>query len=155
MAVQQMQLYNTFVLDMQNRTAADAIDLANDDIKVALFLSTSNCADLTQTLFGALTNEVATANGYTQDGISVTSQTAVIVDTNTLRFNSDGVVWTAAGGSITARFAVFYSDTPANKSLIGVFLLDDTPADVTVTDTNTLTIEPSATGWLNNLTVNA
>ncbi len=155
MAVQQLQLYNTFVLDMQNRTAADAIDLANDDIKIALFLSTSNCADLTQTLFGALTNEVATANGYTQDGISVTGQSAVIVDTNTLRFDSNSVVWTAAGGSITARFAVMYSDTPSNKSLIGNFLLDDTPADVTVTDTNTLTIEPSATGWLNNLTVNA
>ncbi len=155
MAVQQLQLYNTFVLDMQNRTAADAIDLENDDIKIALFLSTSNCADLSQSLFGALTNEVATANGYTQDGISLASKTVVITDTNNLRFDSNDVVWTAAGGSITARFAVLYSDTPSNKSLIGVFLMDDTPADVTVTDTNTLTLAASATGWLNNATVNA
>ena len=90
--------------------------------------------------------EVANGNGYTTGGQALTtvtwSQTSGVAT-----FDSDDVVWTASGGSITARYAVLYDDTSTGDKLIGYVLLDTTPADVTATDGNTLTIAPSANGW--------
>ncbi len=155
MAVQKLQLYNNSIFNMESESVAQGISLSSDTIKVALFLSTSNAATLTNENFGDLTNEVATANGYTAGGNTLTSQ-AVTVDVNVLEFTSDPVIFSASGGSITGRYYVIYSDTPTNKSLIGVALMDDTPADVTVTDGNTLTLTPTvAVGWFSNAINNA
>jgi hypothetical protein len=52
-------------------------------------------------------------------------------------------VWTAAGGSITARFAVLYE---VAGDVLCYCLLDSTPADVTATDGNTLTVAFNASG---------
>lgn len=117
--------------------------------KVALFLSTSNANTLggTNDVFGDLTSEHAAANGYTAGGQAITPTWTQAGGTAT--FDSDNPVWTAAGGSITARFAVIYKDATVNgivKPLLGVCLLDTTPADVTATDGNTLTITMNASG---------
>ena len=53
------------------------------------------------------------------------------------------VVWTAAGGSIVARYAVIYESA---GNVLCYCLLDATPADVTVTDTYTLTVALNASG---------
>jgi len=53
-------------------------------------------------------------------------------------------VWTASGGSITARYAVIYNSTTGG--LIGYSLLDNSPADVTATTGNTFTVSPNASG---------
>jgi len=53
------------------------------------------------------------------------------------------MVWTASGGSITARFAVLYENA---GDVVCYCLLDSTPADVTATDGNTLTITLHASG---------
>ena len=47
------------------------------------------------------------------------------------------VSWTASGGSIVARFAVLYE---VSGDVLAYCLLDSTPADVTTTAGNTLTI---------------
>jgi hypothetical protein len=125
------------------------LDLTTN-MKMALFLSSSNCDTLGigTGIFGDLTNEVATAFGYTAGGIALTGETWTQV-VGTATFDCDNVVWTASGGSITARFAVVYVDATVNsivKPLICVCLLDTTPADVTATDTNTLTIAINASG---------
>ena len=52
-------------------------------------------------------------------------------------------VWTASGGSITARFAVIYE---SGGNVLCYCLLDSTPADVTATDGNTLTVALNASG---------
>jgi len=52
----------------------------------------------------------------------------------------------AAGGSITARFAVIYDDSHASKQAVCVSLLDTTPADLTATAGNTLTVTQPAEG---------
>lgn len=155
MTVQKLQLYNNSMFDIQSEAAANGIDLANDTIKCALFLSTSNAGTLTQATFASLTNEHANANGYTPGGVTLTS---VVVSTSggTVEFDSADVVFSASGGSITARYMVIYSDTPTGKSLIGVAQLDDTPADVTVTDGNDMTITPAVSGgWFTIAAVNA
>lgn len=127
------------------------IDLDSATFKMALFTSSSNC----NTLSGSdamtdLTNEVANANGYTTGGVTLTGVTW-LNSSGTMTFDCDNAVWTASGGSITARFAVIYRSGAAGSpsvtdALLCVCLLDTTPADVTATATNTLTIAINASG---------
>lgn len=120
------------------------IDTDTDVFKVVLCLSTSNAATTSVVALASLTNQVATANGYTQNSkvLTVTDSSAAGVYT----FDGDDPVWTASGGSITARYAVIYDDTNASDLIIAHCLLDDAPADVTATDGNTFTITMNASG---------
>lgn len=110
-------------------------DWDSDSFKVALLLSTSNIGS-GSTTFAGVTNEHSNGNGYTTGGIAVTinlsgttSVTAVFATNPT---------WTASGGSIVARFGCLYEVSGA----VGFYcLLDNTPADVTATSGNTLTID--------------
>lgn len=122
------------------------IDLNGHSFKIALFLSTSNCDTLTaHDALADLTNQVATAFGYTQNSKAVTLSVSESGGTVTVD-ETTNPVWTASGGSITARFAVIYDDTHADDMPLCVCLLDTAPADVTATDGNTLTITMNASG---------
>ena len=67
--------------------------------------------------------------------------------TNTLTFDVADNVWTASGGSITARYALLYNSSAGGANdLIAYCLMDNTPADVTATDGNTLTVTINASG---------
>jgi len=126
----------------------DLDDTAN--WKMALFTSASNANTLSvgTGVFGDLTNEHANANGYTSGGVAVTGVTWTKSGA-TLTFDSDNSVWTASGGSITARYCVLYKDATVNsivKPLLLVCLMDTAPADVTATDGNTLTVQINASG---------
>jgi hypothetical protein len=127
---------NSARTDLLNGT----FDIDTDSYKCALFLSTSNIG-AASTTYAGLTNEVAQANGYTTGGIAVVltlaGTTTVTVDIQT------DPVWTASGGSITARFAVIYE---VGGRVLCYALLDSTPADVTATDGNTLTVAANASG---------
>ncbi len=127
------------------------LDNAALGYQMALFLSTSNADTLSvgTGVYGDLTNEHANANGYTTGGIALTNEVWTHT-AGTVTFDADNVVWTASGGSITARFAVVYVNATVNtivKPLLCVCLLDTTPADVTATTGNTLTIAISASGF--------
>jgi hypothetical protein len=124
--------------------------LDNLTYKMALFLSSSNADTGTNALFGDLTNEHAAANGYTAGGETLANVTWTET-AGTATLDADDEVWTASGGSITARIAAIYaSGTVAGRAspLICRCLLDDTPADVTATDGNTLTVAIHANGIL-------
>ena len=141
MAAGKVKLYET----AKYKIAQGIIDLDTHAFKVALFLVTSNCDTLTHDELADLTNEHANANGYVTggrdlDNVTVTNTSGVI------KFDADNEVFTASGGPITARFGVIYDDTVAGDPLVGVFLLDATPADVTATDGNTLTLAWNASG---------
>ena len=126
--------------------ADGTIDLDSDSFKINLYLSTSNCDTLTaHDALADLTNQVATNYGYTQSTKAVTLTTSGTTGTVTVD-ETTNPVWTASGGSITARFAVIYDDTHADDMPLCVCLLDTTPADVTATDGNTLTITMNASG---------
>lgn len=116
--------------------------LAADTFKMALFLSTSNIG-AGSTTYAGLTNEHANANGYTTGGIAV-DLTLAGTTTVTCDIATDPV-WTASGGSITARFAVIYE---VGGNVLCYALLDATPADVTATTGNTLTVAAHASGVL-------
>lgn len=114
-------------------------DLDSDTFKCALFLSTSNIG-AASTTYAGLTNEVANANGYTTGGIGVTL--ALTGTTNVAVAWTANPVWTAAGGSITARYAVLYE---VGGNVLAYCLLDSAPADVTATAGNTLTVDSDGT----------
>jgi hypothetical protein len=124
------------------------IDFDTHAFKVNLYLSTSNCDTLSgHDQLTDLTNQVATAFGYTQNTKALTITTANSSGTITID-ETTNPSWTASGGSITARFAVIYDDTHADDIPVCVCLLDTTPADVTATDGNTFTITMNASGIL-------
>ena len=110
-------------------------DWDSDTLKIALFLSSSNIG-AASTTYAGVTNEHANANGYATGGITVSPGTLAGTTTVTADITTDPV-WTASGGSIVARFAVLYESA---GDVICYCLLDSTPADVTVTTGNTLTI---------------
>lgn len=107
--------------------------------KMALFLSTSNLS-ATSTTYAGVTNEVASAFGYTTGGGSITLS---LSGTTTVTVAGTNVSWTASGGSLTARFAAIYT---VSGHVLCYCLLDSTPADVTVTTGNILTVQISGSG---------
>ena len=148
MAAGKWKLYEKAKLRLADGTFD--MDNASLGLKMALFLSTSNCDTLSvgTGVYGDLTNEHATANGYTQLGQALTTEVWT-QSGGTITFDCDNVVWSASGGSIVARFAVIYCDATVNtivKPLLCVCLLDTTPADVTATTGNTLTVAINASG---------
>lgn len=111
-----------------------------DSYKIALFLSTSNIGS-GSTTYAGVTNEVANGNGYTTGGNSVTLSRS---GTSTVTFDTtDPAVWTASGAGFSARYAVLYE---VGGNVLCYCLLDSTPADVTITAGNTLTLTINASG---------
>ena len=124
------------------------IDLDGDSFIAILCLSTSNIATTSVNAYATVTNEVATNFGYTQGTLAVTTPTWT-ESAGTVTFDCDDFVWTASGGSITARFGGIYDDTvaaPVADPVICHCLLDNSPADVTATTGNTFTVTINASG---------
>ena len=131
----------TFPDGARTRLLNGTFDLDTDTFLCALFLSTSNLGAATTTYAG-VTNQHANANGYTTGGISMGPLTLAGTTTVTVDDPAD-LVWTASGGSIVARFAAIYESA---GDVLCYCLLDSTPADVTATTGNTLTIALHASG---------
>lgn len=116
---------------------SNGVFLDADSYKIALATNVSNIG-AASTTFAALTGEVAAGTGYTAGGNAVTlSRTGT---TSVVLSLTAPTAWTASGGSIVARYAVLYE---VAGNIVGYFLLDSTPADVTTTTGNTLTINAS------------
>jgi hypothetical protein len=122
----------------------NAIDMDSDAFVVRLYASTSNVATNSVTDASGVTNELSTANGYTAGGTATTLSATESSGTTTV--DATDVVWTASGGSIVARLAAIVDTTATPDELIAHCLLDNAPADVTATDTNTFTITMNASG---------
>jgi hypothetical protein len=109
--------------------------IGTDSFKMGLATSSSNLSSSTTTYAG-VTGELTTANGYTSGGQAVTLAAAGSAGTCTVT-QSAGIVWTASGAGITARFSFIYE---VGGNVLAYALLDSTPADVTATSGNTLTV---------------
>jgi len=117
-------------------------DLESDEIKLALFQNTSDCADITKQDYSTLSDEVAAAYGYTTGGEILTgpsfSETGGITT-----FDCTGdALWTAGpGGPIIFRWMVLYNNTAASDDLIAFALGNALGVDVSVPDGGKLTIK--------------
>jgi hypothetical protein len=128
--------------------ADGTIDMDTDTFKVSLHTSAYTPSASSHTVYANLTNELSTANGYTNGGATLASVTWNRSG-GTVTFDAADVVWTASGGSIAARYAVIRKDGTANaivSPLVAYILLDTTPADVTATAGNTFTLQWNASG---------
>lgn len=145
MAADAWKVYN-YAKEAMAEGSIDMEDTATGGFKCAL-ISSSYTPTATHNDFSAQiqTYEV-TGNGAAVGGETLTN--VVWTDTSgTVKWDADDIEWTASGGTIQARYAVIYhvsTDVP-----IACCLMDNTPQDVSVTDTNTLTIQLNASGIFN------
>jgi len=118
------------------------VPIASGTFKMALYLSTSNLT-VSSTTYAGVTNEHANqgAPGYETGGKSV-DLTLAGTTTVTADIATDPV-WTATGGSITAKWAAIYE---VGADILCFALLDSGGADVTATVGNTLTVAAHASG---------
>lgn len=133
--------YHSFFEKLGNKE----IDLNSDTFKVILTSSSYTPDAATHDEYADITNELATANGYTQNDKTLGTPTWTN-SSGTLTWDAANTVWTASGGSIVARYAVIFDDTATGDPLVAYVLLDATPADVTATTGNTLTLAWNASG---------
>lgn len=140
----------TFYQSFREYMADGTFDLNSDTYTVSLHNSTYTPDASTHTVYADATNELATANGYTNGGANLASVTWTRSG-GTVTFDAADTTWTASGGSIVARYAVIRKNGTANarvSPLVAYILLDTTPADVTATTGNTLTLQWNASGIL-------
>ena len=139
------QLFDSALLKIHDGT----INLATDDFYCALTTSaqtiTKGTTPFDDAVYADLTDELPTANGYTAGGVLMTG-IALTQTAGVFKLDCDDISWTAAGGSLTSKYFVIYSDTATNKDLLGFGLLNSTGADVTVVSTEPLTITIAANG---------
>ncbi len=135
-------VYDSYKRDLQNGT----IDTDTDVWKMGLSTSTYTPNKATHEILTSITNEVS-GNGYARQTLASVTLTEPVA--GTWQFDSADAVFTASGGSIVARYYWIYDDTPTSPAdpLFCYGALDDTPADVTTTDTNTLTVQVNANGY--------
>lgn len=144
------KLYDSFL----EYVADGTIDLDSDTFKVTLHTSSYGALDTTHlsddSVYADVTNELSTANGYTNGGETLTSVTWIRSGATTTLDCADPT-WTISGGSVVARYFIIRKSGTANSitdPLVGVGYLDSSPADVTTTTGNTLTITINAAGLL-------
>lgn len=137
-----LNVFDSFKRDVQNGT----IDVDGDTFICGLSTSTYVANKNTHEVLADITNELS-GNGYARQTLASVQLTEP--SNGTWRFDSADPVFTASGGSIVARTWWIFDDTPASPldPLCFYGLLDNTPADVTTTDTNTLTIQVNANGY--------
>lgn len=104
-------------ISLYNHTArlfADGSNAVGDSYKLKLYTAATYTAADT-TLAGITGTEATTGTGYVAGGKTLTGVAVTTVTTNDAKFDADDVIWTAAGGPITASYAVLYNATDANS----------------------------------------
>ena len=137
--------YDAFAKNLGN----GGIDLDTQTFGIILTTSTHVIAQADE-FVSDLDNEVAGGTGYARQNLTTVQYIASGGGNGQMKFDSDDPIWTASGGSITARHWHLYENTNATdgtRHLLAWGYLDNTPADVTATDTNTLTITVNDGGW--------
>lgn len=123
-------------ISLYNHTAqrfASGANAVADSYKLMLCTAaTFNAADTT--LAGITKTEVAAANGYTAGGATLANVAVTTVTTNDAKFDADDVIWTAAGGNITASYGILYNDTDANDAPVAFVDFDGSKTAGTGTD---------------------
>lgn len=114
--------------------ATGAIDLANDTLKVILMNTTFTFNKDTHALLANVTaDQLATANGYTQDNKALANVAVAEDDTgDQAQLTCDDPTWTASSGAIgPTGAAIVYDDTVADDPIMGCI---DFGTDYTIPD---------------------
>jgi hypothetical protein len=118
-------------------------NLDSDTVKCGLWLSTSDMS-VTETTYAGITNECGTTNtGYTTGGAAITMTVTLVTTDDAMCDIDTDPYWTAGSANLTSRWTGIYE---VSGDLMFFALLDSTPADVTATNGNTLTVAAAAGG---------
>lgn len=141
-----LTLFNSFKEYLGDGT----FDMNTNTFVATLHTSTFTPNAATMTVSADLTNECASANGYTTGGVTFTTpayaQTAGVAKWSTANNPS----WTGSGAGFVARYMVIRANGTLNgrvNPLVGYMLLDSAPADVSFAVGNTVTVTQNASGW--------
>lgn len=120
-----------------------SIDLDTDTFKLLLATS-SYVPDLDAHDFrNDVTNELATANGYTAGGVTLTSVTVTYdAASDQVRFDCADPSWTFTG-AVTFRYGVVYKSRGGASSADELLVLIDFGSDQTVSTAYTLAVDPT------------
>lgn len=141
-----MQLYGKFSANvLGGETAGEALmsDYLSNTLKMTLHTSTYVPNIDTNEVYADATNELATANGYTNGGYTLTSPTISYNATgNVTTFDFGDVTVSASGGTLTFQIAVVRDSTVATGPLYGYIDL----GAQSITTGNSLVIATGASG---------
>lgn len=103
-----------------------AVDWVNDSIKVALVSSLSSFVQDTTEFWSTLQGaELATANGYTAGGVTLSGKSInYSAANNRNQYRASNANWTATGAGFSAVGAVVYKDTGAASTSPIVAVID-------------------------------
>jgi len=116
---------------------AKTVDLASDVFKCLLTTSAYTPNFTTHDELADVTNELS-GSGYVRQTLASIS---FVESSGVAKFTCDPIVFTATGGSLTARRFVIFDDTVAGDPLICCGLINNADTDVVITDGNTLTLQ--------------
>jgi hypothetical protein len=143
----------TFYNKAKKNIGNGLIKLSGAGFKMALYTSAAgtNAINAALSTIGSIGNEVAAANGYAAGGQAMTVTWTAGVSAGQLRFSFTNLIWTGTGGTIpNIKFAIAYFSGAASagkKKLLAYSQLST--SQFTLTQNNTLTVAPSATGMFN------
>jgi len=103
-------IYNRFKANLMNKV----VDLEADTIKVALY-NNSHSFTATDTDY-TTDNELATAGGYTQGGVTLAGK--AVTEAATTKWDATDSAWT--GATFTAYHAVIYDSTAGNDLICSI-----------------------------------
>lgn len=137
------------IIDFYNRfregLGDGTIDLDSDTFKVIL-VTKDYIPDLENHLmYGDITDELLTANGYTNGG-QILNNVTWARDGTTVTFNADNLSWLVDGGDLVIKRAIIYDDTAENNDLVAVIDLDDGTSEITIEDGNELQLNWNENG---------
>lgn len=125
------------------------IDLDGHGFKLALCGSTQSLSRTfvgtsTDCRYSDLTNELATAGGYTSGGLALSGISLSQVS-NVVTWLATDASWTLTG-SLVFKYGVIYDDTNANKDLFCFFDANDLSGSSTVTASVSPLLIPLSSG---------
>lgn len=126
------------------------IDLDTDTFQVMLLTNAYTPNQATDEFVSTIVANEVTGGGYVRQTLTAVQWIVSGGANGQMKFDSANPQWAASGGSIVARYWVLFKDDAggdASSPLLAYGLLDDTPADVTTTDGNTLTLNVNANGY--------
>ncbi len=139
---------SAFFYNNWKKAIGGAVDLTGGSYKMTLHSSSYVPSVSSHAVYADLSNELVTANGYTNGGLLLTGVTWSL-SSGTATYPASPIIWNATGGNIVCRYAVLRAVGTFNGQvdpLVLYYLLDNTPADVTATTGNNLTITPAGSG---------
>jgi energy-converting hydrogenase Eha subunit E len=117
--------------------------------KMALYTGASNAADLTQTVIGNLTNEVAAQNGYVAGGFAITGLTVTSPAAGQFLLKATNLQIQATGGSLVFRHVVIYDNTTGIICYTSASnLISGVATDLTITANNYFVADLTTNGMM-------